>query len=126
MPAHIVCIHHLHTRMVPESYGRLFRLAHRVILPMLGRTASRITTVSEMSRSQLVELGVAPADKIVVTYNGSDHALRWRPGASHLELAGLQPFALCLGRSPTYKNTALMWGLAPALRDAGHHHRRCR
>src|SRR5262245_14932576 len=36
---HIVCIHDLHTRLMPDSYGRLFRMAHRVILPILGRNA---------------------------------------------------------------------------------------
>jgi glycosyltransferase involved in cell wall biosynthesis len=116
---HIACIHDLHTRMVPESYSLLFRLAHRVVLPMLGRFASRITTVSELSRAQLIGLGVAPARKVVVTYNGSDHALRWSAGASRLELTGLRPFVLCLGRRQQYKNTGLMWRLAPALAAMG-------
>jgi glycosyltransferase involved in cell wall biosynthesis len=116
---HIVCIHDLHTRMVPESYGRLFRLVHRIVLPVLGRTARRITTVSELSREHLVDHGVAPAAKIVVTYNGSDHALRWNAGASRLPRRGLRPFALCLGRSQRYKNTELMWRIAPALDAMG-------
>jgi glycosyltransferase involved in cell wall biosynthesis len=116
---HIVCIHDLHTRIVPGSYGRLFRLAHRVILPMLGRNAGRIATVSELSREHLIAYGVAPAGKIVVTYNGSDHALRWNAGASSLRLATSPPFVLCLGRSQRYKNTELMWRLAPALDAMG-------
>lgn len=114
---HIVCIHDLHTRLTPESYGRLFRLAHRIILPMLGRNAGRIATVSELSRDCLIRLGVAPASKIAVTYNGSDHALRWNAGASHLRLVGSRPFVLCLGRSQKHKNTELLWRLAPALDD---------
>jgi glycosyltransferase involved in cell wall biosynthesis len=116
---HIACIHDLHTRIVPESYGRLFRLAHRLVLPMLGRNACRIATVSELSREHLIGQGVAPAGKIVVTYNGSDHALRWNAGVSRLQLGGSRPFALCLGRSQRYKNTELMWRLAPALDAMG-------
>lgn len=116
---HIVCIHDLHTRIMPESYGRLFRLAHRAILPLLGRNAAKIATVSQLSRDHLIQFGVAPADKIVVTYNGSDHALRWSASASRLQLAGLRPFVLCLGRSQKYKNTELLWRLAPALDDMG-------
>jgi glycosyltransferase involved in cell wall biosynthesis len=112
---HIACIHDLHTRIVPESYGRLFRLVHRLVLPMLGRQACRIATVSDLSREHLIRHGVAPAGKIVVTYNGSDHALRWNAAASRLQLTGPRPFALCLGRSQRYKNTELMWRLAPAL-----------
>ena len=116
---HIACIHDLHTRLVPESYSRLFRLAHRIILPMLGRNACRITTVSELSRDHLIEHRVAPAAKIAVTYNGSDHALRWNAGASRQPLPGSRPFALCLGRSQKYKNTELMWRLAPSLNVMG-------
>jgi glycosyltransferase involved in cell wall biosynthesis len=112
---HIVCIHDLHTRIVPASYGSLFRLAHRIILPLLGRSADRIATVSELSRSHLSGYRVAPTEKIVVTYNGSDHALRWNAGASRLQMGGSRPFVLCLGRSQRYKNTGLMWRLAPAL-----------
>ena len=50
----IACIHDLHTMTMPESYGRLFRWAHRLILPALGRRAAGITTVSEFSRSEIV------------------------------------------------------------------------
>lgn len=116
---HIVCIHDLHTWIMPESYGRLFRLVHKVVLPVLGRSATRITTVSRLSRDHLIRYGVAPADKIVVTYNGSDHALRWNAEASRLELAGLRPFVFCLGRSQKYKNTELLWRVAPALDRIG-------
>jgi glycosyltransferase involved in cell wall biosynthesis len=116
---HIACIHDLHTWIMPESYGRLFRLVHRVVLPVLGRSAARITTVSHLSRDHLIKYAVAPAEKISVTYNGSDHALRWNQGASRLQLASRRPFVFCLGRSQRYKNTELMWRLAPALDQMG-------
>jgi glycosyltransferase involved in cell wall biosynthesis len=45
--------------------------------------------------------------------------LRWNAGASRLQLGGSRPFALCLGRSQRYKNTELMWRLAPALDAMG-------
>ena len=114
----IVCIHDLHTRLMPESYGRGFRLAHDLILPRLGRRAAKITTVSELSRSHLVAHGIAPADKIVVTYNGSDHARRWNAARSDLSPAG-RPYVLCLGRPQKYKNVALMVELAPLLDSLG-------
>ena len=37
----IVCIHDLHTRMMPESYSASFRLAHRILLPLLGKKSAR-------------------------------------------------------------------------------------
>jgi glycosyltransferase involved in cell wall biosynthesis len=116
---HIVCIHDLHTWLMPQSYGRLFRWTHRVVLPILGRRARRVATVSTLSRDYLIRFGVVPAEKIVVTYNGSDHIARWRPDLSKLDLAGDRPFVLCLGRCQRYKNVELMLKMAPSLDTLG-------
>ncbi len=81
---HIVCIHDLHTRLMPESYGLLFRLAHRAILPLLGRRASRNYDGLWAVARELVHYGIAPRSKIVVTHNGSDHTKHWNPDCSKL------------------------------------------
>jgi glycosyltransferase involved in cell wall biosynthesis len=116
---HIACIHDLHTRLMPESYGLLFRLAHRAILPLVGRRASRITTVSGLSREHLVHYGIAPRSKIVVTHNGSDHTRHWNPDRSKLPAQSSRPFVLCLGRPQKYKNVELLLRLAPMLDQMG-------
>jgi len=115
---HIVCIHDLHTRLMPESYGRGFRMAHRVILPLLGRRVRHIATVSSLSRDHLVAYGVAPAEKITITYNGGDHATHWNAHASDLAI-GIRPFVFCLGQDQAYKNTELIWRIGPALDALG-------
>ncbi|HEY9214838.1 MAG TPA: glycosyltransferase family 1 protein [Ancylobacter sp.] len=114
----IACIHDLQTLTSPHSYSRGFRLAHRVILPLLGQRAAAITTVSNLSRDELISHGVAPAEKIVVTYNGSDHALRWRAERSRLHLA-TRPFVLCLLRNQVHKNPELLFRLAQPLELMG-------
>jgi glycosyltransferase involved in cell wall biosynthesis len=112
----IACIHDMHTRLMPESYGRGFRWAHNLILPLLGRRAARITTVSQLSRSHLVQFGIAPAEKITVTYNGSDHAERWDAARSTLAVKPQRPYVLCIGRrDQKYKNVELLLHLAPLL-----------
>jgi glycosyltransferase involved in cell wall biosynthesis len=116
---HIACIHDLHTRFMPESYSVPFRLAHRVILPLVGRRAARITTVSGLSKDHLAEFGVAAKEKIVVAYNGSDHAKRWDSTRSGLSVTAARPFALCFGRPEKYKNTELLVRLAPLLDEIG-------
>ncbi|MDT3685400.1 MAG: glycosyltransferase family 1 protein [Pseudorhodoplanes sp.] len=116
---HIVCIHDLHTRLMPNSYGRLFRWVHRVVLPILGRRAKFITTVSTSSREHLIRFGVAPAEKIVVTYNGSDHTACWRPEKSNLKPKPARPFVLCLGQNQEYKNTKMALRLAQSLDEMG-------
>lgn len=116
---HIVCIHDLHTRLMPNSYGRLFRWVHRAVLPILGRRATFITTVSTSSREHLIRFGVAPEEKIVVTYNGSDHTACWRPERSTLEPESARPFVLCLGQNQEYKNIKLVLRLARSLDELG-------
>jgi glycosyltransferase involved in cell wall biosynthesis len=116
----IVCIHDLHTRLMPESYGLMFRLAHRLVLPILGRRAARITTVSELSRQTLTKYGIAPDHKITVTYNGSDHTTRWDAARSTISVDQFQrPYVLCLGRDQAYKNVELLIRLAPMLDAQG-------
>lgn len=116
---HIACIHDLHTWIMPESYGRGFRLAHRLILPLVGRRARVVTTVSNLSREHLAQYGVADPAKVVVTYNGADHASRWSAARSRLEVPTGRPFAVCLGRKQRYKNGELIWAIAPGLADLG-------
>lgn len=116
---HIACIHDLHTKLMPESYGRGFRLAHQIILPLVGRRAARITTVSGLSKQHLIEHGVAPEPKISITYNGSDHARAWDAGRSQLANHRGRPYAICFGRPEKYKNTELLVALAPKLDALG-------
>lgn len=115
---HIACIHDAHTFMRPESYGRVFRLAHRLVLPLLGKRARFITTVSELSRDHLIRYGIAPENKIVVAYNGADHALAWDAARSKLSL-GRRPYVLCLAQPQRYKNFELILRIAPALNAMG-------
>ncbi|TPL83587.1 glycosyltransferase family 1 protein [Mesorhizobium sp. B2-3-12] len=116
----IACIHDMHTRLMPSSYPRGFRWAHRLILPMLGRRAARITTVSKLSRGHLVGFGIAREENIVVTYNGSDHATKWDAARSSLTVNRGRPYVVCLGRGDQeYKNMGLLAKLASVLDGMG-------
>jgi glycosyltransferase involved in cell wall biosynthesis len=115
----IVCVHDLHTIMAPDSYGLMFRWFHRLILPVLGRRAAAVTTVSEFSRSCIAACRVAPASKVAVTYNGSDHVDRWDEGRSGLARRSEWPYVLCLAQRQRYKNVELLVRLAPVLERMG-------
>jgi glycosyltransferase involved in cell wall biosynthesis len=114
----IVCIHDLHTRLVPESYSPGFRLVHRMVLPILGRRCRTVTTVSEFTRRHLADHRVAPLHKTVVTYNGHEHALRWSRARAK-DHGAPRPFVICLGRAQAYKNTAMAWRIAGELDTLG-------
>jgi len=115
----IVCIHDLHTFIVPDSYGLGFRWAHSVVLPILGRRARRIATVSLHSRDTIAAYGIAPADKISVVYNGCDHAERWAEAEPASATQQGRPFVLCLGQPQSYKNLDLALTLAGTLEELG-------
>jgi glycosyltransferase involved in cell wall biosynthesis len=116
----IVCVHDLNTRLYPASYSLQFRTLYRVLLPVLGRTANTITTVSRFSADQLVSHGISTADKIAVVPNGYEHALRWRPRHSKKtqSVAGPDTVVL-LGSLAPHKNIGIVLGLAQDLAAAG-------
>ena len=116
---HIACVHDAQTFMVPQSYRRMFRAAHRLILPRLGRSATVITTVSHHSKDQLSRLGIAPPEKIAVVPNGADHVRRWAPERASCDWRRPRPFALGLARRQTHKNPELFARLAEPLDRLG-------
>src|SRR6201995_981653 len=71
----IVCIPDANVFIVPESYSRGFRLAYCNLVPLVGKRARRIATVSQFSADMLVKFGVSTPDKIFIAPNGHEHAL---------------------------------------------------
>lgn len=114
----IVTMHDLHTRLVPESSSWGFRMAHQTIMPMVGRRADYIATVSEFVRGHLVEFGYSTAEHVVVVSNGADHALRWHANENQIAWPD-RPFVLGIGRAFDYKNSELFWKIAPGLASLG-------
>ncbi len=117
---HIVCIHDVNIYLAPSSYSRKFRALYRVVLPVLGRTAARVTTVSQFSADQISKFGVAASSKISVVPNGREHALRWRPShsAATRSAAG-ENVIVAVGSPAPHKNLGMLLSLAGQLRSAG-------
>lgn len=115
----IICMHDIQTRLVKQSYGWGFRLVHRLLMPLLGRSCYAVTTVSKFSERHLRSFGVVPEDKLLVTYNGHEHAVRWDPYRSTLPLDGKRPFVLALGRGEKHKNRNLLREIAHPLDRMG-------
>lgn len=118
---HIVCIHDANTFIRPESYSRGFGMAYRTLLPLIGRRASRISTVSRFSADMLVKYGVCRREKIFVAPNGHEHALRWDPTRAQLPLLKSlkRPYVLLLGSRAEHKNVDIVLRQAQGLDEAG-------
>jgi glycosyltransferase involved in cell wall biosynthesis len=118
---HIVCIHDANTFIEPESYSRAFGLAYRTLLPLLGKRASKVATVSQFSADMLVKYGVCRREKIFVAPNGHEHALRWDAGRAAIPLLKVlkRPYVLLLGSSAKHKNVHVILEQARGLDEAG-------
>jgi len=118
---YIVCIHDANTFIQPESYSRTFRLAYRTLLPLIGKRASRVATVSRFSADMLVKYGVCRREKIFIAPNGHEHALRWDARRAEIPLLGAlkRPYVLLLGSTAKHKNVDIVLGQAQGLDNAG-------
>jgi glycosyltransferase involved in cell wall biosynthesis len=76
--AAVVTVHDLSFERDPPLMSRADRIVFRTFVPRAARRASRVLTVSERTKSDLVRLYGIPHEKIVVTPNGVD--ARFVPG----------------------------------------------
>ena len=118
---HIVCIHDANTFIEPESYSRAFGLVYRTLLPLIGKRARRVATVSQFSADMLVKYGVCRREKIFIAPNGHEHALRWDASRAEIPLLKVlkRPYVLLLGSSAKHKNVDVVLEQAQGLDAAG-------
>lgn len=112
----VVMIHDAQTFLYPQDYtGRQARW-YRKLLPLIGKRARRILTVSSFSRDSLVAHGIGTPDKIDVIHNGTDHLLATPEDRSILQRHGLDAgtYVLTLGSAKGYKNIRAVFD---AMRD---------
>lgn len=117
---HIVCIHDANVWNAPRSYSLAFRMLYRTLLPCLGRTAWRISTVSGYSLGELVGRGIVPAQRAFVAPNGHEHALMWKPRHSETtRQAASRNTIVMIGSLAPHKNVGFILDMAGRLAVAG-------
>jgi glycosyltransferase involved in cell wall biosynthesis len=117
----IVCIHDANTFILPESYSRVFGVTYRKLLPLVGRRAARVATVSRFSADMLTKYGICDEDKIFIAPNGHEHVLRWDAARAKVPvLANVKRrYILLLGSLAKHKNIGVILDQAEALDEAG-------
>ncbi|MFE0018018.1 glycosyltransferase family 4 protein [Mesorhizobium sp. NPDC059054] len=117
---HIVCIHDANVWNAPQSYSLGFRASYKAMLPCLGKTAYKISTVSNFSLGELVRRDIVPARRAFVAPNGHEHVLLWKPEHSAAtRLAASRNTIVLIGNAAPHKNVDLILGLADRLGKAG-------
>ena len=115
----ILCIHDMNTRRCPESYSLAFRAAYRLLLPLLGRSASAIATVSRHSAAEIARAGIRAQGEILVIPNGYEHVARWKPARPPARGSVGRDTILVVGSMAAHKNVGLVLGLADRLAEIG-------
>lgn len=106
----VTMLHDVQVLLSPDSYSPGFRRWYRIQQPMAGRRHRRILTVSEFSRQQIIQAGVAPTGKISVIHNGCDHVLAEASDGAILDRLGLTAngFTLALSSLQAHKNIGVL------------------
>lgn len=100
----VVTIHDASVFATPDAYSRAYATWYRWLFSQLGRTAQRIITVSEFSKSELVRYCRIDPSRISVTHSGCDHAANDQPDYSILQRYGLSKVSYVLAVSSRNPN----------------------
>jgi glycosyltransferase involved in cell wall biosynthesis len=113
----VVTIHDISFERHPEFFSRRSLLRDRLLIRDAARRASRLITVSETSRQDLIELWRVPPERVVAIYNGVDEV--FRPGPNEPDEGSLDPLrVLAVGTLQPRKNLGrLLEALAIVGRD---------
>ncbi|MGC2476938.1 MAG: glycosyltransferase family 1 protein [Candidatus Sulfotelmatobacter sp.] len=101
----VVTIHDAAVVASPAGYSRAYRIWHATVCKRMAHKAEHIFTVSNFSKSEIVKWYGAPAEKITVTYLGSEHFSRVHADSSALARFGISgKYILAAGVGNPNKN----------------------
>jgi glycosyltransferase involved in cell wall biosynthesis len=93
---------------VPEAYSLPFRTWYRTLIPVLGRRARRVVTISEFSRTELQRYAGIPSARIAVIPASGEHILGMPADRSVLDRLRLRSngYLLAVSSHSRHKNIA--------------------
>ncbi|HKY01375.1 MAG TPA: glycosyltransferase family 1 protein [Burkholderiales bacterium] len=106
----IVVIHDATTVRYPVAFSRSFRNWYRILMPILGRSARRVLTVSDFSKNEIARAFHIPTRKCEVVIEGGEHILRTSASVDAVHRFGLdkRPFVLAVSSLAAHKNFKLV------------------
>lgn len=102
----VVTVHDASVCSVPDSYSFAFRLWYRILIPLIGKTATRIITVSEFAKKDICYHFKIKPSKVDVIYHGADHIDRGVIDEDFMKTHGLkkQSYVLSIGTFTKNRN----------------------
>ncbi len=117
----VVVIHDAAALRHPEAYSAAYVAYQRRMLPLVARRARLVITVSEFSRSELVELLALAPERVHVIPEGVDErfAADADPAPARRAHALERPYVLAVGTASARKNLSALEPAARALETQG-------
>lgn len=105
----------------PSFYTRLYGMWHRFIIPILGKVACRVITISNFSKSELTKYAGIDPGKINVIYLGVDQIMNTQPDDGIIKRHGLDgvKYVLAVSSHNPNKNFHTLAKALECLRDHG-------
>jgi glycosyltransferase involved in cell wall biosynthesis len=102
----VVVVHDATPRVMPGNFSRGFRLAYRVLIPILARVAARIVTISAFSRAEIARWYGIRAATVTLCAEGGEHILHQPADLAVLARNGLsnRRYFLAVGVGSANKN----------------------
>jgi glycosyltransferase involved in cell wall biosynthesis len=120
-PTNVVQIHDAVALRHPEWYSPAYVRWQRAVMPRVARRAKLVITVSEFSRTELIEFLGVPGERIRVVPGGVDArfsaAIDFEPVCARLGLT--KPYVLAVGDRGPRKNLEALRPAIPLLRKEG-------
>jgi len=105
----------------PSGYSRAFLLWYRIALPIIGRMADSIITISDFSKTEIIKFLQIPANKITRIYLGVSKGSLGAPSDSFIASMAAkfkgEPFLLAVGSLNPNKNIKLLLNSMGSLTD---------
>jgi glycosyltransferase involved in cell wall biosynthesis len=106
----VVTIHDAAVFAVPQAFSLAFRRWYRILIPLLGRTALRVVTISEFSRNELAARAGIRKERLDVVPQGCEHLERSQSDETVFERLPVRrgEYILAVGSQAPHKNIALL------------------
>jgi glycosyltransferase involved in cell wall biosynthesis len=104
----VVTVHDLVTLDHPEWFNRRFVSWYNTLLPQLCKKADHILTISEFSRSRILDLFSLPPSRVTMIHNGVDHSFSELSLTDYPIELPFKRYVLSLGSLEPRKNIPLL------------------
>lgn len=113
----VVCMHDAATSALPLAFSWRFRKWYSVALPILGRRAKKVVTISEFSAQELRKWYSVPKQKMTVVSEGGEHILRVTPEPLPIALNEGRFYLLAVGSQAAHKNLKVVFEALRLVQD---------